>query len=46
MRQNDVRDTLGRRFPSLGQWRENGGKGPWNWTGIQLTEDAPKLYEA
>jgi putative DNA primase/helicase len=47
MRQNDVRDALYRMFPSppLDEWREDNGKGPWNWKGIRLTEDAPKLYD-
>jgi hypothetical protein len=41
--QRALKESLRQLFPTLDEWRKEGGKGPWHWVGISLTADAPSV---
>jgi phage/plasmid-associated DNA primase len=41
--QRELKRSLAQLFPKLDEYRADGGKGPWHWVGIALTEDGTTL---
>ena len=41
--QRELKQSLTQIFPKLDEYRAPGGKGPWQWMGITLTDDGQAI---